>query len=494
MKIIAFHGASPNGKFGRNGIANPERGFRFEIGVGKLPEDPIKFSHVTDQWPFPRFTDDGVTIAQAYCYLTQFWNSEISQEKLDALQADFDRARKDGVKFLLRFAYESDGINIDGPDLKRTLSHIQQLTPIVRKNIAVIYVLQIGWVGFWGEFHSSRHQLEKDPQAVAKIVSATLEMLPPERFTMMRRRDYKTNALNVIGDSREVTPETAYSQAPHARIGFFNDGTLANFWDGCTFPLPPHAAPGNPEFDLIAREGAFLPVDGELFWTKQANDPKDQAGNLIAERFTVHHYTTFSLVHGNSLLDMNPAEWAIDLWKKQFVTPDLLKEKQLRFDPAWFGNLPERSWYEYIRDHLGYRIALESAQIPEFISAERNFTAKIVLKNYGFAAPVNQRKPVFALIGLDGSSFLMPADCNLQLLQPCTPGDKRTNILAHEVSLSALLPDTLPQGKYKIAVAFPDPAPSLQNRPEYCIQLATEIGTENINGMLMHILGETQLQ
>ena len=62
-------------------LRNPERGFRFEIGVGKIESDLVKFGHVTDHWPFERFPY--VTIAQAYCYLTQYWNSEISQEKLD---------------------------------------------------------------------------------------------------------------------------------------------------------------------------------------------------------------------------------------------------------------------------------------------------------------------------------------------------------------------------------------------------------------------------
>ena len=36
-------------------LRNPERGFRFEIGVGKIESDLVKFGHVTDHWPFERF-------------------------------------------------------------------------------------------------------------------------------------------------------------------------------------------------------------------------------------------------------------------------------------------------------------------------------------------------------------------------------------------------------------------------------------------------------
>ena len=96
-----FRGIRPGDRGGRDGLANPERGFRFEIGVGRIPSDPVQVSHVRDQWPFPRYRADGVTISQAYCYLTQVHSSDISGEKLAALQADFDRARREHADILL---------------------------------------------------------------------------------------------------------------------------------------------------------------------------------------------------------------------------------------------------------------------------------------------------------------------------------------------------------------------------------------------------------
>ena len=57
-----FRGMRPVDKDGRDGLANPERGFRFEIGVGRIPSDMVKVAHVRDQWPFPRYRRDGVVI------------------------------------------------------------------------------------------------------------------------------------------------------------------------------------------------------------------------------------------------------------------------------------------------------------------------------------------------------------------------------------------------------------------------------------------------
>ena len=88
-----YCGIRPTDPDGRDGLANPERGWRFEIGVGRLPEDPVRFTHIRDQWPFPRFVCDGVTVSQAYCYLSQFHDRPVSDEKIAALERDFARAR-----------------------------------------------------------------------------------------------------------------------------------------------------------------------------------------------------------------------------------------------------------------------------------------------------------------------------------------------------------------------------------------------------------------
>ena len=473
MKKMTFSGST-------GALRNPERGFRFEIGVGKIESDLIKFGHVTDHWPFERFPY--VTIAQAYCYLTQYWNSEIAQEKLDALQADFDRARACGAKFLLRFAYESDGIQ-NGPDLDRILAHIKQLTPIVRKNADVIYVLQCGWVGLWGEFHTSIHGHEKNPEAVAKIISATLDMLPENRFTMMRRMQYKMDLLDTLGDNREITAETAFSQAPHARIGFFNDGTLANYWDGGTFTEVPYAWRGNYEYDRINREGKYMPVDGELFWTGQFNDPKDAPAIKAAERFTYHHYSTFSHVHGFSGLDHDPQPWTIDTWMEQIITPAALELNGVRFDPDYFAD-GERTGFEFIRDHLGYRIAMPAAEYTETVLADGELKANISLQNYGFSTPVNRRKAEFALLAADSSVIELPTDFDCRQLQP-DEGCKTVSLSCSANGIAA--------GEYTLCLWLPDEAESLRYRPDYAIRLASNIETAETGGRLLHKIGMVRI-
>ena len=479
-----FRGIRPVDKDGRDGLSNPERGFRFEIGVGRLPSDPVQFRYLRDLWPFPRYRRDGVTVSQAYCYLSQFHSSAVSDEQIAALQADFDRARRDGVKFLLRFAYEFDGLK-EGPTTDRILAHIRQLTPLVRDNADVIYVLQLGWIGIWGEFHNSVHGIEHDPEAVGRVVAATLEMLPPGHPTMMRRMAYRARVLGTLGADGPLTAAEAWTAAPCARIGFFNDGTLADWWDGGTFTEKPYAEEGEPDFDAVVREGRYLPVDGELFWTGQYSHPAFACGLRAIDRFRLHHYTTFSLVHGFSELDQSSAPWTIDSWKATPVTAEELAFFKVPFDPAYFEGVPCRTAFEFIRDHLGYRLAATKADYSGAIVPGGAFEASVTLRNYGFSTPVKPRRPEFVLATPAGEAVELPADFDCRALQPVAEDGAP---LAHEIALATTLPADMPPGPWCLGLWLPDPDPRLRYRPEYAVRLATAMPTTVVGGRLLNVL------
>jgi len=64
---------------------------------------------------------------------------------------------------VLRFAYEKSNRGVDyGPTLEWILRHVDQLAPVIRDNADVIYVMQAGFVGAWGEWHSATHVKQDD--------------------------------------------------------------------------------------------------------------------------------------------------------------------------------------------------------------------------------------------------------------------------------------------------------------------------------------------
>ena len=75
----------------------------------------------------------------------------------------FNKLRELGKKAVLRFAYETAfmGRAGSGPTLEDVLRHMEQLKPFLAQNTDVIQVVQAGFIGAWGEWHSSFHGLEK---------------------------------------------------------------------------------------------------------------------------------------------------------------------------------------------------------------------------------------------------------------------------------------------------------------------------------------------
>ena len=301
-------------------------------------------------------------------------------------------------------------------------------------------------------------------------------MLPENRFTMMRRIAYKEAALKELGDEREIDATTAFTQAPHARIGFFNDGTLANWHDGATFPgIEPFAEPGHPEFDRAMREGLYMPVDGELFWNDDQGVTHPMFANALRaiERFRDQHYTTFSLVHGFSELDKMPTRGTIDGWKATPVTSGALAAYGIGHDPDYFAGVPYRTGFEFVRDHLGYRLRLVRATRND--EGDGCVRLAATVRNDGFAAPMNPRRPVVVVLAADGICTEHPVDFDCRRF---APGEERT----FEVTLPA------PAAGERLALWFPDEAPALRLRPDYAIRLANAMETLVADGRLLHLL------
>ena len=86
-------------------------------------------------------------------------------------------------------------------------------------------------------------------------------------------------------------------------------------------------------------------------------------------------------------------------WKRQLVTPALLDLYKLPYQKSWFkdtnDNETSRSWYEYIRDYLGYRLAVKDIS---YQNDEQNIDYQVNLTNYGLAAPVLINKAELVLL------------------------------------------------------------------------------------------------
>ena len=272
----------------------------------------------------------------------------------------------------------------------------------------VIYVLQCGFVGKFGEWHHSYHKLQNDISFRKELFQTVLELLPADRCTMVR---YPRLKMEVFGDA-PLSAERAFTNIPEARIGHFCDGFLAGPTCGGSW----YGVRGETEKAFAASESKYLPQDGELFW-------RDIAGAALPDasvkELALHHYDTLGFVHGN----------------REFEGTD--------------------GYYEYIRDHLGYRIELQSADLHV---EDGRLRGNVKLVNRGFSAPVNPR-PVFLAVG----NLRIPLSCDVR---------HWFSLEEQTLSFDFELPSP---GKYEIGLWLPDASEILRSIPEYAIRCANPL-------------------
>jgi hypothetical protein len=421
-------------------------------------------------------------LVQAYCYLSEWPDRPIPAEKLDLLQRSLDLLHRNGFKSVLRFAYEKD-MNVKyGPKPEWILKHIEQLQPTFRRNADVIYVLQAGFIGAWGEWHSATHVPQNDYGSRAAVVKRLLEALPEDRMLQVRVPKYKRLVLSqpIFGGFQEVSQKTAFGKTPAARIGFHNDGFLAGPSHGGTWPEGPRFGnPGNPEYDYMTRESAYLPVDGELFWSDQGFDGKAAGGKGVdglnaAIRLREHHYASFSLAHSYS--EREGKAYSIDGWLGNAVTPEALREAQMPIADGYFEDGPGRpvlrTQFEYIQDHLGYRLELQGASFPSRIRPGEEFAVKIELVNRGFSTLHNPRPVCLTLIDLDGKVWEQAMAADPRTWQPFKPGDDQYRPLLHTLTLKVRLPAATRKGWRQIGLWLPDASTRLRLDARYAVRVA----------------------
>ncbi len=507
MSIKLFRGIRPDDPHGRMGLRNPERGFRTEMYFSAIPGeiagmcschfkqnkldgrsekpvyqnadipgvphlirgnrlDGVEFSHAQWQDELDFLAYDGVTIMQSYCFLMKYDDGRpLPQEKLDDIETFFLKLRQSRVKTLLRFAYELSP-TLSGPTAETVLKHLQQVTPLLRRYADVIYVLQCGFVGKFGEWHNSYHHLQDDLGFRRELMATVLESLPPDRQTMMR---YPKLKMELYG-TQALTECEAFTNLPQARIGHFNDGFLAGEQHGGTFGRNGSPAPLEEEQAYLTQESRFLPMDGELFW----RDLRGMAlPNDALKLFYDWHYDTFGMVHGNSLFELDD-QYSIDVWKRVPVDPMFLVDNKIPLSDGYFtdaaGKHIWRSYYEYIRDHFGYRLELQSVELPEEIRPGEILNAEIKLINRGFSAPVNPR-PVKLVLANTTARHEFEFNTDIRRWY----GHNTEQILR----LDAIIPDSMEPGDYEAGLWLPDASPELREIPEYTIRLANPLDFRN---------------
>jgi hypothetical protein len=153
---------------------NPLRGWWVYVADSILTATPGDYGYATDS---------GATLVYGLVRLDDYRDRDLTDAMLADLDRAFATARGAGVKLILRFAYNYPGNswdyeNAQDAPLDQVLRHIQQLTPLIVANQDTIAVWQAGFIGAWGEAHTSSNGLDSETGKLA-IRDALLAAAPP---------------------------------------------------------------------------------------------------------------------------------------------------------------------------------------------------------------------------------------------------------------------------------------------------------------------------
>jgi hypothetical protein len=381
-------------------LANPERGFYTSLDL----LDPSAAAHVRA---------GGHTLAIALVRLDAYRDADLDTAFLSKLKAGFAAARSAGIKVVLRFTYNSS-LTADASKA-RILGHIAQLKPILHDNADVISVMQAGFIGAWGEWHSSTNGLDNDADRGA-ILNALLDALPTSRMVQVRTPMYKA----AIFGENALSDANAFDGSHRSRVGHHNDCFLASESDMGTYasPVPTWEA-------FTAADTKYVPMGGE---TCAVSSRTADPAVALAE-MEEHHW---------SYLNQEYQKDVLASWDAQGVTPE-------------------------VRRRLGYRFSLVAAQHDKVVAPGGVLSVALEIKNSGYAAPYNARPVYLVVVGGGVRRTVKLPGVDVRRWQP----GELTKLVVR-----LRLPADLTAGTYKLSLWLPDEASTLRDDPRYAIRLA----------------------
>ncbi len=411
-------------------FANPERGFF--IQRTPLWRDGERIPLESEELAEARA--EGISLVRTYYVLDRYCDRPLDDFVLEALSANMNTARANGFKVILRFSYNFPTNvdyerSLDAP-LAVVLQHIAQLKPTLRAHTDVIAHMEAGFIGAWGEWHSSSNLLIDHPErginAPARaILSALLDALPETRMIALR---YPLLKQQLFG-SQPLDESQVFSGSPQARLAAHEDCFLASEINWGTY-LDADDEP------RIAHFKAYLHADNRyVVQSGETCNSDAEARPFIACE--------------NALAELAYLRWS-----------SLNRDYHPEVISAW----QREGCFEQIARRLGYRLRLiEASALRQAHAIE----VRLTLRNDGFASPYNPRGFVLALRSADGAVQPLLLD-SVPDPRLWLPDDLIT------LSIRAALPDSLPDGRYELMLSLPDPEPSLSADPRYAIRLANQ--------------------
>ena len=401
---------------------NPERGFYEEVewrGTDNL-----------DDYYFEEGTQKGRSLLMRLYYFENFRKTDLPQSVLTQIGNDMAKFRQKGFKCILRFAY-TDSSKKPYQDASPAIwkRHLEQLKPVLQQNSDVIYVVQAGFLGVWGEWYYSNQGIGyKIPAATrTALIDALLDAVPANRCVQLRTPKFKTD---YIGSATALTDATAYQGTPQARLGHHNDAFCNGELNQGTYEN------ATKDKAYIAQECLYVPNGGETnIEAEYAAEYKNYGtgAKATAEMKKLHY----------SYLGFDYAAYATGQWKKETDATGM-------------------SYYNVMARDMGYRFQLTEGTFPATATTGGTMSVTLKIKNTGYAPLYNERHAYIVLKNAD-STYRIQLQSDPRSWRP----DQTTTITEN-----LTLPANIAEGTYTLYLNLPDADSRIATNPAFSVRFA----------------------
>ncbi len=374
--------------------------------------------------------------------------THLSSDVLETVQLIIDKMREKEVRILFRIGYHGVQYNLtltENADKRekayvseaQMLMHIDDLAEFFnkevngKKNYEVINKMSSGFIGSGGEMVSSYQWPTFTSTNYNNVIKNIIEKicLPFDLYYTSRSQRFKNDFVaaypqyaKIVGTNNDAVfgETTAYGHTSGCYQYNHNFETSKGEYR-CFEAENGGTHVPNTWWEQVTATAAYTPQSGEMYHglhkTYKDNESMIPTGLEVIKEMAHHRFVTLSQWNSYEAVDSyvdeegiyHIGDSVIQRWiNNETVTKELLDREGIIYDPSWFidengEEITNRNPYEFLRDHLGYKLVGQKFSVKGNLVAGSTVNANLTLKNYGFAAA----------FGLESSFVILDEDGNV---------------------------------------------------------------------------------
>ena len=395
---------------------NPDRGFyagAAEDFLSTWDPDAVQIARVA-----------GRRLLMARVQLNAWRDADLPASLLEALDLRLTQVREAGMKVTLLFNYDFSAAGRDASAL-RIRRHLQQLQPVLAAHAAVIPFMRAGFIGAWGEWHSSAagNSCTDRPGSEA-CAEAEANRLMVRDALIANVPDTTQIGIRFPGDLMRWYPAPSQQR----RLGLHNDCFLAGPGDSGTYTRP-----GQREYvQALSDRAAFGGETCEGAQTPARNGCAD----ILAEGRLYHL----------AWLNADYAASVIAGWKAQ-------------------GCLTQVSAF------MGYRLQLDAVSHAGAVARGAQLDVDVDLRNVGWARFFTARRLVVTLRHRGTGAVWSGEAGDLRELPAQAASSTRLRV-------TVAVPPDADLGDHEVWLGVPDLFPATRADPRFAVRFANAPSAE----------------